>query len=93
MSKFPIVAITGPRQAGKTTLCRMLKPEYKYVNLEDISAREFAKSDPKGFLETYQNGVIIDEIQYVPELTSSFGGMFPIMKWTSSLKGDSNSWP
>lgn len=70
LDKFPIVAVIGPRQSGKTTLCQMLKPAYSYVNLEDISVRSFAKSDPKGFLETYKNGVIIDEIQYVPDLFS-----------------------
>lgn len=70
MDKFPIVAVIGPRQLGKTTLCQMLKTDYTYVNLENISVRSFAKSDPKGFLETYKNGVIIDEIQYVPDLFS-----------------------
>lgn len=69
-AKYPVVALTGPRQSGKTTLCKMLRPAYVYVNLEDLSLREFAKTDPKGFLETYQNGVILDEIQYVPELFS-----------------------
>ncbi len=68
--KFPVVAVIGPRQSGKTTLCKMLMPEFRYVNLEDPSNRYFAKNDPKGFLETYSNGVIIDEIQYVPELFS-----------------------
>ena len=70
LEKFPIVAITGPRQSGKTTFSKQLKPEYSYVNLEDITNREFAKNDPKGFLNTYKNGVIIDEIQYVPEMFS-----------------------
>lgn len=70
LDKFPIVALIGPRQSGKTTLCQMLKPGYTYVNLENISVRSFAKSDPEGFLETYKNGVIIDEIQYVPDLFS-----------------------
>ncbi|TRX40490.1 ATP-binding protein [Flavobacterium restrictum] len=70
IDKFPIVAITGPRQSGKTTLSKMLKPDYKYVNLENLSDREFAKTDPTGFLETYKNGVIIDEIQNVPSLFS-----------------------
>jgi predicted AAA+ superfamily ATPase len=70
LKKFPIVAVLGPRQSGKTTLCKMLKPDFNYVNLEDISIRDFAKSDPKGFLETYKNGVIIDEIQYAPDLFS-----------------------
>jgi predicted AAA+ superfamily ATPase len=70
LDKFPIVAVMGPRQSGKTTLCQMLKPEFTYVNLEELSLRNFAKSDPKGFLETYKQGVIIDEIQYVPDLFS-----------------------
>ncbi len=70
LEKFPIVAITGPRQSGKTTLSKMLKPNYKYVNLENLSDREFAITDPIGFLETYKSGVIIDEIQNVPSLFS-----------------------
>jgi predicted AAA+ superfamily ATPase len=70
LEKFPIIAITGPRQSGKTTFSKQLRPDYSYVNLEDITNREFAKNDPKGFLNTYKNGVIIDEIQYVPELFS-----------------------
>jgi predicted AAA+ superfamily ATPase len=70
LEKFPIVAIAGPRQSGKTTLSKILKPNYKYVNLENLSNREFAKTDPMGFLQTYQNGVIIDEIQNVPSLFS-----------------------
>jgi predicted AAA+ superfamily ATPase len=70
LEKFPIIAITGPRQSGKTTLSKIVKPNYKYVNLENLSDREFAKTDPMGFLQTYQNGVIIDEIQNVPSLFS-----------------------
>lgn len=68
--QYPIVAIIGPRQAGKTTLGKMIVPHYKYVNLEDLTQRDFAQNDPKGFLETYRNGVIIDEIQYAPDLFS-----------------------
>lgn len=70
LEKFPIIAITGPRQSGKTTLSKIVKPNYKYVNLENLADREFAKTDPIGFLQTYQNGVIIDEIQNVPSLFS-----------------------
>ena len=70
LQKYPIVALNGPRQSGKTTLSKLILPNYEYVNLEDISKRDFAKSDPKGFLETYKNGVIIDEIQYAPDLFS-----------------------
>lgn len=70
LQKYPIISITGPRQSGKTTLARMLRPDYRYVSLESLTEREFARQDPKGFLETYQNGVILDEVQYVPELFS-----------------------
>ncbi len=70
LTKYPIVCITGPRQSGKTTLCQMLRPDYDYVNLEDISLRDFANTDPKGFLETHKGGVIIDEIQYASGLFS-----------------------
>ncbi len=48
--KFPVVAAMGPRQSGKTTLVRQIKPGYRYINLEDISNRTFALTDPKGFL-------------------------------------------
>lgn len=70
LDKYPVIAITGPRQSGKTTLSQMIKPDYTYVNLEDLTIRDFAKTDPKGFLDTYKNGVIIDEIQYAPDLFS-----------------------
>lgn len=70
LSKFPLLAITGPRQSGKTTFAKRLKPEYAYVNLELPEERSFAKNDPLGFLRTYQNGVILDEVQWVPELFS-----------------------
>ncbi|MCF6176092.1 MAG: ATP-binding protein [Victivallaceae bacterium] len=68
--KFPVVTITGPRQSGKTTLCRMLFPEKAYVSLENIDNREFALNDPKGFLQKFSSGAVIDEIQRVPELLS-----------------------
>lgn len=70
LSKYPIITITGPRQSGKTTFAQQLRPNYSYLSLEDPDNRDFAKSDPRGFLETWQNGVILDEVQYVPELFS-----------------------
>lgn len=70
LAKYPIISITGPRQSGKTTLAKILKPDFQYVTLENPSDRLFAQQDPIGFLETYQNGVILDEVQYVPALFS-----------------------
>jgi len=69
--KYPITAIIGPRQSGKTTLVKALFPEKQYVNLEDIEMREYATMDPKGFLSEYNDGAVIDEVQRVPELLSS----------------------
>lgn len=68
--KFPVVYLTGPRQSGKTTLSKMTFPNLPYVNLEDISLREIVRADPHGFLKQYDNGLIIDEAQNVPEIFS-----------------------
>ena len=70
LGKYPIITITGPRQSGKTTFAQQLRPDYQYASLEDPDIRRFAETDPRGFLETWQNGVILDEVQYVPELFS-----------------------
>lgn len=67
---YPVVAVTGPRQAGKTTLCRATFPDKPYVSLESLDFREFARSDPRGFLAEYRQGAVLDEIQQVPELVS-----------------------
>ena len=67
---FPIVAVTGPRQSGKTTLVRTIFPEKPYVSLEEIDVRDFATSDPKGFLQQFPDGAILDEVQRCPELFS-----------------------
>jgi len=64
-----ILLVNGPRQIGKTTLLKHAKtPERKYVTLDSRADLAFAKTDPKGFLETYSPPVIIDEIQYAEEL-------------------------
>ena len=70
-SFFPVTVLTGPRQSGKTSLCKRLFPDYAYVNLEDITQRAFATNDPNRFLERYSGQVIIDEVQNVPELLSA----------------------
>ena len=69
-NQYPVVTITGPRQAGKTTLCQAAFPDYDYVNLEDLTVREFAQRDPKGFLAQYSSKVIFDEVQRAPDLPS-----------------------
>jgi len=69
-NEFPIIAILGPRQSGKTTISQKVFPNYEYVTLEDIDYREFAKNDPRGFLERYKENIILDEIQRVPTLMS-----------------------
>jgi len=65
---FPVVTVTGPRQAGKTTLARQTFPQYTYVNLEDPEIFEFAKNDMTGFFERFTPPVIIDEVQRLPEI-------------------------
>lgn len=69
---WPAILLTGPRQAGKTTMLRKLSEREnigrRYVSLDDLTVRGMAKSDPKMFLQLYQPPVLIDEIQYAPEL-------------------------
>jgi len=67
---FPVVTVTGPRQSGKTTLVKMVFPDKPYVSLEDLDVREFAHTDPRGFLNQYGQGAVIDEVQHVPGLLS-----------------------
>ena len=68
--QYPFVLVTGPRQSGKTTLCRAVFDYLDYVNLEYPPDRDFAISDPVGFLNRFPNGAILDEIQRVPDLLS-----------------------
>jgi predicted AAA+ superfamily ATPase len=67
---FPAVTITGPRQSGKSTLCRALFANHPYVSLEAPDVRRFATEDPRAFLGRYPRGAVLDELQRVPELTS-----------------------
>lgn len=68
--KYPIVAITGPRQSGKTTLLKDLFPGYTYLSFENPSVRRFFKNDPDGFFKVYNSYCIFDEAQREPELFS-----------------------
>ena len=68
--KYPIIALTGPRQSGKTTLLKSLFKGYRYVSLENPDYRNFAETDPNGFLSEYDHQVIFDEVQRVPSLFS-----------------------
>ncbi len=68
--QMPVVAVTGPRQSGKTTLCRETFRDMPYVSLEPLDVRSFAIEDPRGFLRQHRGGAIFDEIQRAPQLFS-----------------------
>jgi predicted AAA+ superfamily ATPase len=67
---FKCVAVTGARQSGKTTLVKEVFSTKPYVSLENIDTRQFASEDPRGFLSSYPNGAVLDEVQRCPELFS-----------------------
>lgn len=69
-AQVPAVAITGPRQSGKSTLAKELFPHHRYLDMQDADLLNFARNNPKEFLQNYANdyGIIIDEAQYAPEL-------------------------
>lgn len=69
-AQFKAIAVTGPRQSGKTTLVRDVFKNRAYVNLENPDVMRFAKEDPRGFLSNYPDGAILDEVQRAPELFS-----------------------
>lgn len=76
VKQFPVISITGPRQAGKTTLVKMFFAGHDYVSLEDPDERGFAHSDPRGFLRRFDgHNVILDEIQRAPDLLSYIQGI------------------
>ena len=68
--EFPAVLVTGPRQVGKTTMLKKLMEDTdrKYVSLDDLNERSLAKSDPELFLQAHKPPILIDEVQYAPEL-------------------------
>lgn len=69
-SMFKVVAVTGPRQSGKTTLVKSEFPDKPYITLENPDNRQFAIDDPRGFLNQFPTGAILDEIQRTPLLFS-----------------------
>ncbi len=69
-SQYPVVTVTGPRQSGKTTLCRKVFAEKHYISLENLDTRQYAIEDPRGFLAALPDGAILDEIQQAPALLS-----------------------
>lgn len=72
---FPVLIVTGPRQVGKTTLLtRLADPNRKIVSLDNPTIRAFARSDPEMFLQRYAPPVLIDEVQYAPELLDYIKG-------------------
>lgn len=71
---FPIIALVGPRQSGKTTLAQACYPDYEYFSLEDIDTREEVLGDERGFLERRKCGFILDEVQHAPNLFSYLQG-------------------
>lgn len=68
--EYPVVLVTGPRQVGKTTMLQKLMEgtERDYVSLDDLNERSLAKNDPELFLQLHKPPILIDEVQYAPEL-------------------------
>ncbi len=72
---FPVVAITGPRQSGKTTLAQAAFSDLPHINLEDPDTRELALSDPRRFFKRHAGGAVLDEVQRAPRLMSYLLGI------------------
>jgi hypothetical protein len=72
---LPVSIITGPWQAGKTTLVKAIFPDYDYLNLEFPDIRAQVLDDPRLFLIRHKNGMVIDEVQRIPALFSYIQGI------------------
>lgn len=72
---FSVITLTGPRQSGKSTLFRHIFTNIPYYSMEDLDVRQSIRLDPKGFLSQFRDGVIIDEVQHIPELLSYLLGI------------------
>ena len=90
--QYPVITLTGPRQAGKTTLCRMVFKDLPYANLENPEIRTYASEDANAFLADFPQGAVIDEFQRVPELASYIQGLVddPGFDGTFVLTGSQN---
>ncbi|HRO07506.1 MAG TPA: ATP-binding protein [Saprospiraceae bacterium] len=72
---YPVISVAGPRQAGKSTMLKQVFSDYQYISLEEPDMYQFATTDARGFFEKYDEGIIIDEAQKVPELFSYLQGI------------------
>ena len=90
---FPVLLLTGARQVGKTTFLKKLaEPERKFVSLDPLDVRARAKADPRLFLADYPPPVIIDEIQYVPELLPYIKAKVDEVRTVDSAKARGMYW-
>ncbi len=96
-TQYPAITMTGPRQSGKTTICRAIFQGLQYVNFERPDVRQRFTEDPSAFLDAYPHGAVFDEFQRVPELTSylqaivddpKFSGCFVLTGSTNMLVRD-----
>lgn len=78
--EYPVLAIVGPRQSGKTTLARHLFPKHNYLSLENLDLRRQAETDPRGFFDDHPGSLILDEVQRVP-------GLFSYLQEKTDLEG------
>jgi predicted AAA+ superfamily ATPase len=75
LARFPLVALTGPRQAGKTTLVRHAAGDRPYISFEDPDSRAYALEDARGFFAQFPEGAVLDEVQRCPPLFSYLQGI------------------